>query len=214
MRNRPYQVLKCSSAGRTQHPIGTDRGRDLNGWSHTASHWQGGLRRPRWQGSGCQRQQRCRRQSMVTIAHRRRTHRLSRQKIDRWWSSTGPGLSKQLSRRYSTPPPPLLMRSSMSAAGSTWSVTRRDLLMVAAAAASRSTCRTTCVRWAQSVSAVAARSDVRSTNPCRHGTPAVSMMWPGANKAVPHSSKASFTDCAPLGGYGRADVRSRWDAFI
>ena len=90
------------------------------------------------------------------------------------------GLSKQLSRRYSTPPPPLLMRSSMSAAGSTWSVTRRDLLMVAAAA-SRSTCRTTCVRWAQSVSAVAARSDVRSTNPCRHGTPAESMMWPGAN---------------------------------
>ena len=125
----------------------------------------------------------------------RRTDQLSRQKIDSWWSSTGPGLSKQLSRRYSTPPPPLLMRSSMSAAGSTWSATRRDLLMVAAAA-SRSTYWTTCVRWAQSVSAAAARSDVRSTNPCRHGTPAVSMMWPGANSAVPHNSKASFSDCA------------------
>ena len=157
-------------------------------------HWLG-LRRPSWQGSCCQRQRRCRRQSMVTIADRRRSDQLSRQKIDRWWPSAGPGLRKRPSRRYSTSPPPLLMRSSMSAAGSTWSATRRDLLMVAAAA-SRSTYRTTCVRWAQSVSAVAARSDVRSTNPCRHGTPAVSMMWPGANSAVPHSSKASFPDCA------------------
>ena len=157
-------------------------------------HWLGLRRRSRQVPPG-QRQRRCRRQSMVTIADRRRTHPLSRQKIDRWWSSTGPGLSKQPSRRYSTPPPPHLMRSSMSAAGSTWSVPRRDTHMVAAAASS-STYRTTCVRWAQSVSAVAARSDVRSTNPCRHGTPAVSMMWPGANSAVPHSSKASFPDCA------------------
>ena len=183
---------------------------------HPFRHWLG-LRRPSRQGSGCQLLRRCRRQSMVTIADRRRTDQLSRQKIDRWWFSTGPGLSKQLSRRYSTPPPSLLMRSSMSAAGSTWSVTRRDMLLMAAAA-SRSTYRTTCVRWAQSVSAVAARSDVRSTNPCRHGIlfriPAVSMMWPGANSAVPHSSKASFPDAAPLGGYGRVDLRSRWDGFI
>ena len=162
---------------------------------HPFRHWLG-LRRPSRQGSGCQLLRRCRRQSMVTIADRRRTDQLSRQKIDRWWFSTGPGLSKQLSRRYSTPPPSLLMRSSMSAAGSTWSVTRRDMNMVAAAA-SRSTYRTTAVRWAQSVSAVAARSDVRSTSPCRHGIPAtVSVMWPGANSAVPHSSKESFSDYA------------------
>ena len=177
------------SAGRTHHPM-------LCAPVHSdIAHWLG-LRRPSRQVPPGQRQRRCRRQSMGTIAYRRRTHQLSRQKIDRWWSSTGPGLSKQLSRRYATPPPPLLMRSSMSAAGSTWSVTRgRDMLLMAAAA-SRSTYRTTCVRWAQSVSAVAARSDVRSTNPCRHGIPAVSMMWPGANSAVPHSSKASFPDCA------------------
>ena len=168
------------SAGRTHHPM-------LCAPVHSdIAHWLGLRRpiRPSRQVPPGQRQRRCRRQSMGTIAYRRRTHQLSRQKIDRWWSSTGPGLSKQANyradRRYATAPPPLLMRSSMSAAGSTWSVTRRDLLMVAAAA-SRSTYRTTCVRWAQSVSAVAARSDVRSTNPCRHGTPAVSMMWPGAN---------------------------------